>query len=354
MLLAFIKFAGLASGGGERYLQSYAIILKEAGHEVDYYYTDTTPNTRWHPNNDLRRKQLIESHGVNTIKVNLEEYNREQWVNTNFWDKYKGGYDFVHSVIGGASEFPFNQISDKIIHTVHGINQHDQSNIYKNILLCKWQADLWIKNGGNSQKIEIIPSIVQVPSKTQENFRKELGIPEDAFVYGYHQRDDPAIFTSTPLDCFGRLAENDRNAYFIMMGGSHHHREFASRIGMTNTFFLPHSSDTSLIHKFLQTLDCYTHSKSYGEVCSACLIEAMYHGLPIVSHPGQDMGHTEMLEGIGKICCSKEQYLEEMIFLKENKNFHTEINHLTQQKYDEVYSFNVVAKKIREIYEVLL
>lgn len=351
MKYAFVKYCGLASGGSERYLQTYAMILSKLGHEIDYFYTNSAPNIS-HSQNDEPRRLLLESQGINVIPIKVKEYHREGWVGTDFFDHFdEKKYRAVHSAISGLPEYPFNKLNKiDIIHTVHVKQGHDQPNIYKNILLCKWQADLWIQQGGNSSKIEIIPSIVYVPEKTTENFRKELGIPEDAFVYGMHQRNDDGLFSSMPLDAFRYID----GAYFVILGGSQTHREYVRHHNIKNVYFLEHTSDTSIIHKFLQTLDCYAHSKSFGEVCSACIIEAMYHYLPVISHPALDMGHAEMIGDCGKMVTNANEYATEMKLLRSSRNYYTNKREMTKQKYESTYAYPLVENKIKKIYEILL
>ena len=66
--IAFIKFAGLAAGGCEKYLQNIACILSKSDEfEVDYFYTNAAPYINWnspfvHPDNDESRKKIMEEH----------------------------------------------------------------------------------------------------------------------------------------------------------------------------------------------------------------------------------------------------------------------------------------------------
>jgi len=48
MRIAFVKFCGLVSGGIEKYLQTIAILFRQNGHQVDYYYTNNCPFTDGH------------------------------------------------------------------------------------------------------------------------------------------------------------------------------------------------------------------------------------------------------------------------------------------------------------------
>jgi len=346
MRLAFVKYCGMASGGGERYLQSYAIICAKAGHDVTFYYTNRAANTPNHPDHDASRLELVKSYGIKTVFVQVDHCEREYWI-SDFDSKFDDSYDFVHSVVGGAIEYPFTKIKSPIIHTIHGVNAHNQDNIHRNILLCNWQASRWLANGG-AGKIEIIPSIVHVPPKTRDNLREQLGIRQDAFVFGYHQRNCSGLFSPIPFDAF-RLFQND--SIFLMLGGGQAHRDYVAREKIRNVIFLDHTSDTVEIHKFLQTLDCYTHAKPFGEVCSACMIEAMYHGLPIVSHPSDiDQGHIEMLDGCGKIANSLDEYIAEMKELKEVDYYYDHRSELTLNKYYSAYDIQKIEQRILSLY----
>lgn len=351
MRIAFVKYCGGASGGCEKYLQSFAIIAKNAGHDVTYFYTNRAPETPNHPDNDDMCLGILKLMGVKLVKINVKSHSQLKW-DSDFFEKFnEDDFDVVHSAIGGAEEYPFNQIKrTKIIHTIHGTKAHNQSNIHNNVLLCEWQKDKWQKNGG-SGNYTIIPSIVNVPYKTHSNFREELGIC-NKFVFGMHQRNCQSLFSQLPFRAFERFQDD---CVFLMMGGSDITRDYVARTGLRNVHFLDHSSDTAIIHKFLQTLDCYTHAKPFGEVCSACIIEAMYHGLPIISHDSNiDRGQIEMLEGCGYIAKSINDYSEEMAKCLHDKSYREERIRATFLKYIDKYSFYLVKTKIEKLYDSIL
>ena len=92
MKIAFCKFAGLANGGVEKYLQTIAIILKKQGHEIDYYYTNAAPitTTSWvHPDNDESRIKLMSDNDIKLIKINVGHRVNNEWVDTDFFDKFE-------------------------------------------------------------------------------------------------------------------------------------------------------------------------------------------------------------------------------------------------------------------------
>lgn len=358
--IACIKFAGLASGGTEKVLQNIAMILSKNNYQVDYYYTNAAPFlNHWfvHPDNDEGRKKLVESCGVNTIPVYVESKQADivpyKWNNTDFWDLFdESKYDAIQTARGGYPEYPFNLLNKtKIVDGIHSDSGEDKDNIVKSILLSKWQAERWGRNGGNLNKSVIIPTLVTVPSKKiKSTLRKKLGIPEDDFVYGFHQRNDPNIFSPASLYAYSLVS--GKNNHFILLGGSDRHRELARQMDLSNIHFLDFSSDSDLIHDFLGSIDVYTHARLDGEVCSGCIIEAMYHGKPVLSHPGTvSMGHLEQIEGCGYMAYSVEEYANKMYEIENSKDLYLDMSSRTYQNYKEKYSYSSIEKQILDLYQ---
>ncbi|MEN6553998.1 MAG: glycosyltransferase family 4 protein [Methanobacterium sp.] len=361
--IACVKFAGLASGGTERALQNIASILaQQDDYAVDYYYTNAAPFlNHWfvHPDNDNERKSWVEDFGVNTIPVYVEskEANVEPyiWNNTNFWDLFdETQYDVIQTARGGYPEYPFNLINrTKIIDGIHSDSGEDKENIVKAILISKWQAEKWAANGGNINKAVIIPNLVSVPDKFKSSLRTELEIPEDDFVYGFHQRNDPNIFSPVSLYAYS-LISNPKN-HFILLGGSDRHRELARQLNLNNIHFIDFSPNQNIIHNFLGAIDVYAHSRVDGEVCSVAMIEAMYHGKPIITHPGTvSMGHAEQIEGCGYMAYSVEDYANKLKEIENSKYLYQELSQKTLNRYMDKYSYDRVKQKIIDLYfEVL-
>lgn len=360
--VACIKFAGLASGGTEKALQNIAMVLSENDFQVDYFYTNAAPfigSSFIHPDNDENRKNWVESFGITTIPVHVESKigNVEPfiWNNTNFWELFnENEYDIVQTARGGYPEYPFNLINKtKIIDGIHSDSGEDKENIVKAILISKWQAEKWAANGGNIKKAEIIPNLVSVPKKKKSNLRKNLGIPEDAFVYGFHQRNDPALFAPYSLQAYS-LISNENN-HFIILGGSEYHRLAAKEMNLSNIHFLDFSSSQEDIHGFLSSIDVFAHSRIDGEVCSVAMIEAMYHGKPIVTHPGTvSMGHLEQIEGCGYMAYTVEDYANQLKKMEKNIEYYQEMSEKTTNKYIEKYEYKKVKTQIIDLYRSVL
>lgn len=359
--VAFIKFAGLASGGTEKYLQSLACLLPKDKYKVDYFYTNNAPRSREtgfiHPDNDPLRKNFLEQNEIKTIPIHIDMMDIESpstWNGTNFWEIFKESeYDAVQTARGGYTEYPFNLINNcPIIDSIHGFQGEDKSNIKKVILLCNWQAQKWAANGGNIKKAIIIPSIVKVPEKKPSTIREKLNIPDDAFVYGFHQATRSDIFSPVSIQAYSMI--ENKNTHFILLGGCLKHIEVAKNLGIKNIHFIKFTSSVEEIHDFISGINVYSHSRIDGEVCSASIIEAMYHGKPIISCPGLNMGHLEQISDCGKMAYSVNEYAEEMKNLKDNKNYYMEKSIKTLEKYELEYNYKKIEKNIIKLYDETL
>jgi glycosyltransferase involved in cell wall biosynthesis len=344
MKIAFCKFAGMANGGTEKYLQNLAVLYKSVGHDIDYFYTNAAPilGTSWiHPDNYPARINEMLSHEINLIPINVGCRDGYYWRDNNFFDKFdEDKYEFLITAGDGSPEYPYTNLNNiKIIHTIHGDSVFNKKNIHKSVLLCDWQANRWINNGGDVNKLSVISPIIEIPKFYKKTFRFDYNIPIDAFVYGMHQRNDDSVSSTAFLEAFMLLNDND---YCVVLGGSNKHREYARTNNIKNVIFVDQTSDTDIIHNFIDSLDVYTHCRLDGEVCSACLIEAIYHGKPIVSYIGINMGHAEQLDGCSKILGSVSDYAKEMYKLKKDDKYRLNMSINLLERYNSRYNFDKI------------
>ena len=359
MKIAFLKFAGLAAGGVEKYLQSLAVIVKDEGHDVDYYYTDAAPirGANWdHPPNDPIQEEAAKGKGINLIKIKVGYKNYdpaapqgEVWHDSDVFEVFnQDNYDLLIIAGNGKPDYPATQFKRvRTIYSVHGDNVYDQENIVKSLLICEWQANRWLNNGGNKLKLEVVPPIVEIPSTYPTNFRERHSIPKDAFVFGLHQRNDPSIFAPQALEAFHNL--ECENAYYALLGGSEHHRHYVEGWESNKkdkVLFLDFTSDPSEIHSFLDALDVYAHCRKDGEVSSTSIVEAMYHSKPIVSCPGQNNGHYDQIKNCGFFCNSLEEYVNAMKTLQKDTEKYKKLAKKTLAEYNKMYSYETVRAKV--------
>ena len=355
--VAFIKFGGMANGGTEKVLQTIASELPKDQFIVDYYYCDSAPyigSDFVHPDTDPSRVQYVKDNGVNVIKFNVEfkdlTTGTHDWVNTNFWELFdEEKYDVIQTGRSGHPEYPFTLINKTpIVDSIHlsgmAENKH---NTVKTVLISKEQKQRWIMSGGPADKAEIIPNPLRIPDVGNINYREEFGW-QDKFVFGLHQRRDNHIFSPIPLEAYDEI--EDDNTAFLLLGGSENYQKQARDLGLKNFKHLPPVGELEPIHKFLNTLDVYAHGRSDGEQCSCAIIEAMSHGLPVISHTAPSMGQLEQIGDAGKVTNDYQEYSEVMVDMIDDKNYYNECAQNSKKRYNEIYKLETIIKKYADIY----
>ena len=356
--VAFIKFGGMAIGGTEKVLQTIAAELPKDEFDVDYFYCDAAPyigSDFVHPDTDSSRIEYCKSHGVNLIKFNVQykdlRTQTHDWVNTDFWEHFnEEDYDVIQTGRSGHPEYPFIHINKTpIVDSIHlsgmAENKH---NAIKTVLLSKEQKNKWIMSGGPADKAVIIPNPLSIPDVGDTNYREEFGW-QDKFIFGLHQRRDNHIFSPIPLEAYDEI--EDDNTAFLLLGGSDSYQKQAKDLGLKNFKYLPTTGKLELIHKFLNTLDVYAHGRSDGEQCSCAIIEAMSHGLPVISHTAPSMGQLEQIGDAGKVTKDYLDYSEVMVDMIDNKNYYNKCAQNSKKRYNEIYKLESIIKRYTDIYK---
>ena len=356
--IAFIKFGGLSAGGTEKFLQNIAANLPEERFDVDYFYCDAAPyvgSNYKHATTDPGRLKYMREHSVNLIKftVGAKDITRSthDWIDTDFWDYFREeDYDMVQTGRAGHPEYPFCKIEKiPIIDSIHFLAGVDnQYNIARVMHICEWSARRWIEMGGDRSRVVIVSHPLDLPGKKFENLRKSLQL-ENRFIFGFHQRNDDDIFSEIPLNCHKRI-ENGNNA-FLLLGGGDKYRAQADDLGLKNVYFLPHTSNADTVYSFLSTLDVYSHGRKDGEVNSTAMAEAMFFGLPIVSHLSPiHNGHVECIGEAGKVAKNEEEYVQEMIELQRDKDYYKYRSSQAKQRFSDKYELKKQIENVVEIY----
>ena len=355
--VACVKFGGLAAGGTERFLQSIAAYLPKDEFDVTYFYCDSAPykGTDWkHPDTDESCKKFLIDNNVKLVKFNVAykdiTHPHHTWVDTNFFDLFnEDDFDIVQTARAGHSEFPFTQINrvpiiDAI--TLPGMAENKE-NVKAVFHISRFQAITWMNAGGPLEKAVILP-IFQDLRRAEDSLRSMLEIPESDFIFGYHQRVDDNIFSTVALDAYSKIENN--NTHFIMMGGSNKYEKYANQLNLKNFRQLPHSGDNEKISQFLNTLNVFTHARSDGETFGAVIAEALFHGLPVVSHEAPAMGHLETIGPAGFMCKSVDEYAKAMKTLMDDAELRMSLNRKAISHYSNNFSLNVCLSTLLTTY----
>ena len=356
--VAFIKFGGMANGGTEKVLQTIAAELPKDKFIVDYFYCDSAPyigSDFVHPDTDPSRVQYVKDSGVNLIKFDVGfkdlRTSTHDWVDTNFWELFdEEKYDVIQTGRSGHPEYPFTLINKTpIVDSIHlsGMAENKHNSV-KTVLISNEQRDRWIMSGGPAEKAVIIPNPLKIPDVGEVNYREEFGW-QDKFIFGLHQRRDNHIFSPIPLEAYDEI--EDDNTAFLLLGGSENYQKQAKDLGLKNFKHLPPVGELEPIHKFLNTLDVFAHGRSDGEQCSCAIIEAMSHGLPVISHTAPSMGQLEQIGDAGKVANNYQEYSEVMVDMIDDKNYYSKCAQNSKKRYNEIYKLESIIKKYADLSE---
>lgn len=359
--VAFVKFAGLANAGTEKYLQTLAAGLPKDEFDVTYFYCDAAPyiGSDWkHPDTDPNRLEWMENTNVKLVKFDVEfkdvTTSTHDWVNTNFWEFFnEDDFDIIQTGRAGHPEYPFTLINKTpIIDSIHLAGMaENKSNTKMTILVSERQREEWISSGGNKEKSISLPGPIIIPDNITESYRDTLNL-ENKFVFGIHQRNDDGIFSPIILESYKKI-ESDKTC-FIILGGSDRYRKQSKDLGIKNIIFMDTTSDVSEIHKFLGTLDVYAHGRSDGEQCSGAITEALSHGLPVVSHVAPSMGHLDQIDDAGLVVNNVEEYSEEMKKLMTEPEYKQMRSKNAKKRYESVYSVDSIMDEYIKICKKVL
>ena len=214
-------------------------------------------------------------------------------------------YEFCHchSPIGGVvARIAGHRTRTKVIYTAHGFHFYQGAPVMNWLvyypvekMLSRW-TDVLItinhedyklaKKKFKMKKLTYVPGIgidtqrEGLSQKEKEEKRKELGIPQAAFLITNAAEFTPNKNQKTVIEAIEQL--HNPNIYFVMCGIGEKKAELEQYVkehGLEEHIrFVGFRND---LHEILQISDCFVLS-SFREGLSVALMEAMAEGLPVV------------------------------------------------------------------------
>lgn len=191
--------------------------------------------------------------------------------------------------------------------------------------------------------------------KEKEEKRKELGIPQDAFLITNAAEFTPNKNQKTVIEAIEQL--HNPNIYFVMCGIGEKKAELEQYVkehGLEEHIrFVGFRND---LHEILQASDCFVLS-SFREGLSVALMEAMAEGLPVVC--GRIRGNVDLIkDGKGGILVSpenKEDYeaaFRKLYEMKQKEFQKFENIGLNNRNKVEAFSKETVDPIMKKVYQV--
>jgi hypothetical protein len=154
---------------------------------------------------------------------------------------------------------------------IHAISICNKNDVYgdKFAMGSKWLSMM------SNYEIDYVPYMVNLP-KHNENFRKELNIPDDALIFGRNGGRD-TFDINFVKQAIQDILKNRSDIYFLFQGTevfSDHER----------IIHLPTCSDLNVKVKFINTCDALLHARTHGESFGATCAEFSYSNKPVITY----------------------------------------------------------------------
>ena len=359
-------------------------LLQKLGYEVDVACNFIEGNTC----SDARvaeLKQKLQDMHVRCYQIDFARNIKHMGQNMKALWQVEGlmkqnNYAFCHchSPIGGVVvRIAGHRTRTKVIYTAHGFHFYQGAPVMNWLvyypvekMLSRW-TDVLItinhedyklaKKKFKMKKLTYVPGIgidtqrECLSQKEKEEKRKELGIPQDAFLITNAAEFTPNKNQKTVIEAIEQL--HNPNIYFVMCGIGEKKAELEQYVkehGLEEHIrFVGFRND---LHEILQTSDCFVLS-SFREGLSVALMEAMAEGLPVVC--GRIRGNVDLIkDGKGGILVSpenKEDYeaaFRKLYEMKQKEFQKFENIGLNNRNKVEAFSKETVDPIMKKVYQV--
>lgn len=324
-------------------------LLQKLGYEVDVACNFIEGNT-CSDERVAELKQKLQDMHVRCYQIDFARNIKHMGQNMRALRQVEGlmkqnGYAFCHchSPIGGVvARIAGHRTKTKVIYTAHGFHFYQGAPVMNWLvyypvekMLSRW-TDVLItinhedyklaKKKFKMKKLTYVPGIgidtqrESLSQKEKEEKRKELGIPQDAFLITNAAEFTPNKNQKTVIEAIEQL--HNPNIYFVMCGIGQKKAELEQYVkehGLEEHIrFVGFRND---LHEILQTSDCFVLS-SFREGLSVALMEAMAEGLPVVC--SRIRGNVDLIkDGEGGILISpqkRDEYINAFKKLYNMKN----------------------------------
>lgn len=359
-------------------------LLQKLGHEVDVACNFIEGNT-CSDERVAELKQKLQDMHVHCYQIDFARNIKHMGQNMKaLWQvealMKQNTYEFCHchSPIGGVvARIAGHRTRTKVIYTAHGFHFYQGAPIVNWLvyypvekMLSRW-TDVLItinhedyklaKKKFKMKKLTYVPGIgidtqrECLSQNEKEEKRKELGIPQDAFLITNAAEFTPNKNQKTVIEAIEQL--HNPNIYFVMCGIGEKKAELEQYVkehGLEEHIrFVGFRND---LHEILQTSDCFVLS-SFREGLSVALMEAMAEGLPVVC--GRIRGNVDLIkDGKGGILVSPgeekdyEEAFRKLYEMKQKAFQKFENIGLNNRNKVEAFSKETVDQIMKKVYQV--
>ena len=199
----------------------------------------------------------------------------------------------------------------------------------------------WLSQEMTGGKSPFVPHMIYVePNAT--NLRTQLGIPDDAIVFGRHG-GNATFDIPFAKRAVKQVARKRKDIYFLFMGTDSFVRKTIFR-RYKNIIFLPANVDETYKAQFINTCDAYLHARKQGESFGIAVGEFSVCNKPIITWTGsREKSHIDIL-GDKALLYSDKKSLKELLL-----NFRPDTTK-DWDAYSKEFSPQKVMQKFKEVF----
>lgn len=188
--------------------------------------------------------------------------------------------DLLYCIKSGQNDGIISKKIKTVVHSVFGFCE-PHGDVYAYV-------SQWLANSASQGRFAFVPHVVRdIPACG--NLRAELGIPEDAIVFGRHGGPDTfdLRFVHTIIEA---LVKRRSDLYFLFL----HTNKFCEE--HPQIIHLPATCKTADKSKFIATCDAMIHARDSGETFGLAVAEFSVMNKPIITFDGShERAHIEIL-----------------------------------------------------------
>lgn len=199
----------------------------------------------------------------------------------------------------------------------------------------------WLTQEMTQGKSPYVPHMIHVDD-TKENLRSELNIPKGAIVFGRHGGAD-TFNLKFVHQAIRKIAAKRKDIYFLFLGTNSFSKKWFFKKNK-NIIFLPSTTNSMEIAKFINTCDAYLHARKQGESFGIAIGEFSVKNKPIITWTGsKENSHIEILGNKAILYSNKKEIIKILNDFKPNetKNWNA---------YSKKFSPKVVMQQFKNVF----
>ena len=291
--ILFYYVYALAYGGTSSLIQILAKHLNKEEFEVFIMYSGKVDKDVGQSIAGDSRKKFVSETGINFIPFDYDYIEKTlpyfiRGHNPRLEDVIKTlKIDVLVATGAGHAEHPFSAIKSLPIIFLYIFGQ---SNVQKNIT-----HHLCISEAVANKLSPVIPKekvkVIYVPSEGPINqfqeglaIRKRFGIKDSDLVFGRIGRASDWIFDPIGILAFENLVKKYPHCHYLIVAPPPELIKIQKAKQIPNVHFLEELGTKEELWAFYFALDVYAHFRKDGESFGLNIVEAMFKGMPVISH----------------------------------------------------------------------